>query len=142
MHIYRLEWPKFNLHFLIFSLTQKFCSFWSNNGPREGPGKNIFSDRSTNLKIEKSRFFRIFATLTPYFISFPDIQWAYKIITDNINIKWFFFSFFIINQPRERLKLAIVYFDTRGQNYFLGTLAKTGGWRTASMKMQHETTRG
>ena len=27
---------KFDLHFLIFSLTRKFCSFWSNNGPREG----------------------------------------------------------------------------------------------------------
>ena len=31
------------------------------------------------------------------------------------------------NQPRERLKLAIVYFDTRGQN-----------GRAASVKMQHE----
>ena len=41
-----------------------------------------------NLKIEKSDFFFfIFATLTPYFISFPDTQWAYKITTDNINIK-------------------------------------------------------
>ena len=25
-------------------------------------------------------------------------------------------SYFLMNQPRERLKLAIVYFDTRGQN--------------------------
>ena len=50
--------------------------------------QKIFSGRSTNLKIEKSRFFRIFATLTLYFISFPDTQWAYKIKTDNINIKW------------------------------------------------------
>ena len=35
-----------------------------------------FSGRSTNLKIEKSDFFRIFATLTPYFILFPETQWA------------------------------------------------------------------
>ena len=50
--------------------------------------QKIFSGRSTNLKIEKSRFFCIFATLTPYFISFPVTQWAYKSTTDNINIKW------------------------------------------------------
>ena len=50
--------------------------------------RKIFSGRSTNLKIEKSRFFRIFATISPYFISFPDTQWAYKITIDNINIKW------------------------------------------------------
>ena len=69
-----LGWPKFDLHFLIFSLTRKFCSFWSNNGPREGfsLAKNIYG-RSTNLKIEKSGFFLcFFAILTPYFISFPD----------------------------------------------------------------------
>ena len=50
--------------------------------------QKIFSGRSTNLNIEKSRFFCISATLTPYFISFPDTQWAYKITTENINIKW------------------------------------------------------
>ena len=51
--------------------------------------KKIFSGHSTNLKIEKSRFFVCFlATFTPYFISFPDTQWAYKITTENINIKW------------------------------------------------------
>ena len=50
--------------------------------------KKIFSGRSTNLKIAKSRFFCIFATLTPYFMLFPDTQWAYKITTDNIDIKW------------------------------------------------------
>ena len=50
--------------------------------------QKIFSDRSMNLQIEKSRFFCIFATLTPYFISFPDTHWAYKITTENINIKW------------------------------------------------------
>ena len=51
--------------------------------------QKIFSGRSKNLQIEKSVFFFcIFATLTPYFISFPDTQWAYKITTDNINIKW------------------------------------------------------
>ena len=50
--------------------------------------QKIFRGRSTDLKIEKSGFFRcIFATLTPYFISFLDTQWAYKIITENINIK-------------------------------------------------------
>ena len=40
---YTLGWPKFDLHFLIFSLTRKFCSFGSNNGPREGfnPAKNM-----------------------------------------------------------------------------------------------------
>ena len=49
--------------------------------------QKIFSGRSTNLEIEKSRFFCIFATLAPYFISFPDTHWAYKITTENINIK-------------------------------------------------------
>ena len=34
--------------------------------------QKIFSGRSTNLKIEKSFFFYIFATLTFYFISFSD----------------------------------------------------------------------
>ena len=38
-------------------------------------------------KLKKRVFFCIFATLTPYFISFPDTQWAYKITTHNINIK-------------------------------------------------------
>ena len=64
--------------------------------------QKIFKGRSTNLKTEKSGFFCIFATLTPYFISFPDTQWAYKIEIQNINIKrslnrWkkrFFFSDF------------------------------------------------
>ena len=46
-----------------------------------------FRGRSTKLKIEISGFFCIFATLTPYFISFPDTQWACKITTENINIK-------------------------------------------------------
>ena len=50
--------------------------------------QKIFSGCSMNLKIEKSRFFCIFATLTPYFISFTDTQWAYKITTDNTIIKW------------------------------------------------------
>ena len=49
--------------------------------------KKIFRGRSTNLKIEKSGFFCIFATFTPYLISLPDTQWAYKITTENINIK-------------------------------------------------------
>ena len=49
--------------------------------------QKIFSGRSTNLKIEKSSFFcPLF--FTPYFISFPDTQWDYKITTDNINIRW------------------------------------------------------
>ena len=44
--------------------------------------QKIFRGRSKHLKIEKSGFFLcIFATLTPYFISFPDTQWAYKITT-------------------------------------------------------------
>ena len=50
--------------------------------------QKMFSGRSTNLKIEKSRFFCIFATLTLYFISFPDNQWTYEITTENIDIKW------------------------------------------------------
>ena len=33
--------------------------------------QKIFRGRSTNSKIEKSVFFCIFATLTPYFIPFP-----------------------------------------------------------------------
>ena len=49
--------------------------------------QKIFRGRSTNFKIEKSGFFCIFATLTPYFISVSDTQWAYKSITENINIK-------------------------------------------------------
>ena len=49
--------------------------------------QKIFRGCSTNLKIEKSGFFCILATLTPYFISFPDTQWAYKLTTENINIK-------------------------------------------------------
>ena len=49
--------------------------------------QKIFRGRSTNSKIEKSGFYYIFATLTPYFISFPDTQWAYKNTTENINIK-------------------------------------------------------
>ena len=67
--------------------------------------QKIFRDRSTNLKIEKSGFFCIFATLTPYFISFPDTQWAYLITIKNINIKkslnrlkkkkFFFLRFFL-----------------------------------------------
>ena len=44
--------------------------------------QKIFRDRSTNLKIEKLSFFCIFATLTPYFISFSDTQWAYKTTTE------------------------------------------------------------
>ena len=52
------------------------------------PCQKIFSGRSTNVKIEKSRFFSIFATLAPYLISFADTQRAYEITTDNINIKW------------------------------------------------------
>ena len=55
---------------------------------KDSAWQQIFSGRSTNLKIEKSRFFCTFATLTPYFILFLDTQWAYKITTDNINIKW------------------------------------------------------
>ena len=50
--------------------------------------QKIFRGRSTYLKIEKSGFFVCnFATLTPYFISFLDTQWAYKITTENINIE-------------------------------------------------------
>ena len=49
--------------------------------------QKIFRGRSNNLKIEKSGFFCIFVTLTPYCITFPDTQWAYKITTENINIK-------------------------------------------------------
>ena len=51
--------------------------------------QKIFSGRSTNLKIGKSGFyFYIVATLTLYFISFPDNQWTYEITTKNIDIKW------------------------------------------------------
>ena len=51
--------------------------------------QKIFSGRSTNLNIGKSGiFFRIFATLTLYFISFPDNNWTYEIATENIDIKW------------------------------------------------------
>ena len=65
--------------------------------------QEIFRGRSTNLKIEKSGFFCIFATFTPLFISFSDTQWAYKITTGNINIKrslnryekFFFLRFFL-----------------------------------------------
>ena len=32
-------------------------------------------------------FYCIFAILTSYFISFSDTQWAYRITTENINIK-------------------------------------------------------
>ena len=49
--------------------------------------QKIFSGRSTNLKIEKSRFFCIFATFTPYFILFTDNQWTYEFTTENIDIK-------------------------------------------------------
>ena len=50
--------------------------------------QKIFRGSLTNLKIEKSGFFFcIFDTLTPYFIRFSDTQWAYKITTENINIK-------------------------------------------------------
>ena len=49
--------------------------------------QKIFRGRSTTLKDEKSGFFCIFTTLTAYFISFPHTQWAYKITTENINIK-------------------------------------------------------
>ena len=38
-------------------------------------------------KSKKRVFFCFFATLTRYFISFPDTQWAYKITTENINTK-------------------------------------------------------
>ena len=51
--------------------------------------QNIFSGRSTNLKIEKSGiFFCIFVPFTLHFISFPDNQWTYEIPTENIDIKW------------------------------------------------------
>ena len=77
-----LKWPKFDLHFLILSLTRKSVSFGQiMDLAKDLAWKKIFSGRLTNLKIEKSRFFCVFATLIPYFISFPDTQWAYKIIT-------------------------------------------------------------
>ena len=50
--------------------------------------QKIFIGRSTNLKIEKSGFFCVFATLTVYFISFSDNQWTYEITPKNIDIKW------------------------------------------------------
>ena len=53
--------------------------------------QKIFSDRSTNLKIEESGFFCVFTTFTLYFISFPDNQWTYEITTKNNT-----FSFYIL----------------------------------------------
>ena len=65
---------------------------------------NIHLDTSV-IKLKNRVFFCIFATLTPYFISFPDAQWAYKITTEDINIKrslnrwkkklFFFLRFFV-----------------------------------------------
>ena len=55
--------------------------------PKDLACQKTFRGRSTYSKIEKSVFFCIFDTLTPYFISFSDTQWAYKITTENINIK-------------------------------------------------------
>ena len=49
--------------------------------------QKIFGGCSTNLKNWKIGFFCIFATLTPYFVSFPDTQWAHNITTEIINIK-------------------------------------------------------
>ena len=39
-------------------------------------------------KLKNLVFFWIFATITAYFISFTDTQWAYEIKTENINIQW------------------------------------------------------
>ena len=47
---------------------------------------NIHLDNSV-IELKNWVFFCIFATLTPYFISFPDAQWACKITTEDINIK-------------------------------------------------------
>ena len=101
--------------------------------------QKIFRGRSTNLKIEKSRFFFNFRYSPPILSHFPipskgiKLQLIILILNgrsiDEKNYKLFFFSdfflplissltrkFSLINQPRERLKLAIVYFDTRSQN--------------------------
>ena len=86
-----LGWPKFGLHFLMFSLTRKFVPFGKIvDLTKDLVWQKIFKGRSTNLKIEKSVFFFAISSLLlspPYFISFPDTQWAYKITTENINIK-------------------------------------------------------
>ena len=106
---YLLGWPKFDLQFLVFTLTRKFCSFWSNNGSREGfsLGK-IFSSRSTNLKIENSGFF-LFSLLSPFILShFPIISERMKLqlkvltlngcSTDKKNYKLFFSAIFFYLQ--------------------------------------------
>ena len=47
---------------------------------------NIHLDTNV-IELKNRVFFCIFATLTPYFISFPDAQWVYKITTEDIDIK-------------------------------------------------------
>ena len=68
-----LGWAKFDLHFFIFSLTREFCSFWWNNGPREGfsLAKNI--QRSLNeFENCKIGFFFAFSLLSsPVLSHFP-----------------------------------------------------------------------
>ena len=70
--------------------------------------QKIFNGRSTNLKIEKSRFlFRIFATLTPILSHFPipseriKLQLIILILdgrsTDKKNNIFFFLDFFTFN---------------------------------------------
>ena len=65
-------WPPF---FNFFVLPENFVPFGQIiDLAKDLARQKIFSGRSTNLKIEKSRFFCIFTTIIPYFILFPDTQ--------------------------------------------------------------------
>ena len=107
-----------------------------------------------------SRFFCTFATLTPYFISFPDTQWACKITTDNINIKWslnrlkqyinFFFSIFLLSFLVS-LGNFILFDQSTSRTTETGNSiqfrisiqeAETGGWRTAHFQKGLSIVRG
>ena len=69
---YTLGCPKFDLHFLIFSLKGNFVPFGKiMDLAKDLAWQKICRGRSTNLKIEKSGFFA-FSLLTPHILShFP-----------------------------------------------------------------------
>ena len=62
--------PKFDLRFFLFLVSpENFVPFGKiMDLAKDLAWQKIFRGRSMNLKIEKSGFFCIFATLTPYFI--------------------------------------------------------------------------
>ena len=88
-----LNW---NIYIRVTQIWPSFFNFYSSENlvpfgqimdlANDSPWQKIFRCCSTNLKIKKSGFFLIFATLATNFISFPDTQWAYKITTKNIDI--------------------------------------------------------